>query len=235
MSTILLFGSTGGIGETFARAFHNMGKKVIITGRREARLTELAQELVWPGGVRQGQQRHCCPARTYQDSHLQIPRYQHRLGQFRHPISRKLRVTRQFFGREDRRRAEHQFDCDAHPGPPPHSSRKRETILMITSSSLAYLPSGMFPIYCPTKAAVHSFLVGVRETVKNTNLNVIEIAPPYVRTDLDAANRQDKALMPMKLDDYTNQTLEILKKPAWEIKEAAVGFPEMVSSKWREA
>jgi short-subunit dehydrogenase involved in D-alanine esterification of teichoic acids len=45
MKQIIIFGATGGIGESFARRFHAMGKKVIITGRRQARLTSLADEL----------------------------------------------------------------------------------------------------------------------------------------------------------------------------------------------
>lgn len=43
--TILILGATGGIGEALVRRFHSLGKKVIATGRRQQKLTQLAQEL----------------------------------------------------------------------------------------------------------------------------------------------------------------------------------------------
>lgn len=45
MSTILIVGATSGLGEGYARRFHAMGKKVIITGRREDRLSAIKKEL----------------------------------------------------------------------------------------------------------------------------------------------------------------------------------------------
>ena len=43
--TILIIGGTAGIGEQFARRFHALGKKVIVTGRNQDKLSELAKEL----------------------------------------------------------------------------------------------------------------------------------------------------------------------------------------------
>jgi short-subunit dehydrogenase involved in D-alanine esterification of teichoic acids len=45
ISTILIVGATSGLGEGYARRFHAMGKKVIITGRRAERLSAIKQEL----------------------------------------------------------------------------------------------------------------------------------------------------------------------------------------------
>lgn len=45
LNTILLVGGTGGLGEGWARAFHGLGKTVIITGRRTERLEALQKEL----------------------------------------------------------------------------------------------------------------------------------------------------------------------------------------------
>lgn len=43
--TVLVTGSTSGIGETIARTFHKEGANVIFTGRREEKLDEITQEL----------------------------------------------------------------------------------------------------------------------------------------------------------------------------------------------
>lgn len=45
INTVLIVGGTSGIGEAFARRFHDLGKKVIITGRNQEKLMALAQEL----------------------------------------------------------------------------------------------------------------------------------------------------------------------------------------------
>ncbi|KAH0835202.1 hypothetical protein AYO21_09422 [Fonsecaea monophora] len=238
MSTILIFGGTGGIGESFARAFHRMGKKVIITGRREARLVQLAKELpgletytmdnsdlaALPGHVKTILSKYpdidtvwVNSGIQYQGNFLSLDNFTDEkiIKETNTNLTAPIILARHFI---------------------PHLlSLGREATFIITSSGLGYVPMGLFPVYCPTKAAVHSFLVGLRESLHGTNVNVIEVAPPYVRTDLDAENRLDKLVPPMELDDYTNKTLEILQKPAKEIKEAGVGFAELVSGKWREA
>ena len=215
-----------------------MGKKVIITGRREARLAELAKELPGletytmdnadisslPGHVKTILSKYPDIDTVWVNSGIQ---YQGNLTALDNFSDEKIINELTINLTAPIILARHVI---------PHLiSLKREGTFMITSSGLAFLPSAMFPVYCPTKAGVHSFLVGPRESLANTNVNVIEITPPYVRTDLDAANRLDNILTPMELDDYTEQTLEVLKKPAKEIKEAGVGFGALAAGKWREA
>jgi len=104
-----------------------------------------------------------------------------------------------------------------------------EANFLITSSGVAYIPLGIYLVYCPTKAAIHHFPVGLRQRLNGTNVNVIEIAPPYVATELDAAHRPQGGPGPMPLDEYTDKTLETLNtNQAAEIKEAAVGFAAKV-------
>lgn len=45
INTVLFIGGTSGIGEAFARRFHGLGKKVIITGRNQEKLRTLPQDL----------------------------------------------------------------------------------------------------------------------------------------------------------------------------------------------
>lgn len=238
MSTILILGGTGGIGESFARAFHKMGKKVIVTGRRVARLAALADEL--PGletyamdnSVLDSLAGHAETLLSrfpdidtvwvnsgiqYQGNFKALENFsdQKIIAEVTTNLTAPIMLARRFI---------------------PHLlSLQCEATFMITSSGIAFVPVGMFPVYTPTKAGVHAFLVGLRQTLKDTNVNVIEIVPPYVRTDLDAENRLDKVYTPMELDDYTAQTLQVLDNPAKEIKEAAVGSAVVSVQAWRKA
>ncbi len=48
------------------------------------------------------------------------------------------------------------------------------------SSGLAFVPLSNFPIYCATKAALHSFSISLRHQLRKTNIKVFEVMPPYV-------------------------------------------------------
>jgi uncharacterized oxidoreductase len=58
-------------------------------------------------------------------------------------------------------------------------------ILNITSG-LSFVPLADVPVYCATKAAMHSFTLSLRWQLKESGVEVIEIVPPAVDTDLQA-------------------------------------------------
>ncbi len=71
--------------------------------------------------------------------------------------------------------------------------------------------------------------------MKGTNINVIEIAPPYVSTELDSAHREAAGqAQPMPLQEYTDKSFEILdNNDGKDLKEVAVGFAAMAADAWR--
>ena len=102
----------------------------------------------------------------------------------------------------------------------------------------------MYPVYCPTKAGIHSFCVALRQQLKPNpanNVSVIEIVPPYVDTALDAGFRKrvnemlgESAQKPMPLQEYMDVTMKTLEEAeAKDLKEVAVGFAEKGVSTWR--
>jgi uncharacterized oxidoreductase len=61
---------------------------------------------------------------------------------------------------------------------------KDNATLINVTSGLAFTPMAAAPIYSATKAALHSFTMSTRFQAKNQNVNIIEVAPPAVNTDL---------------------------------------------------
>ncbi|MEK5379436.1 SDR family oxidoreductase [Niallia sp. FSL W8-0635] len=64
--------------------------------------------------------------------------------------------------------------------------KENATIINVTSG-LAFTPMAIGPIYSATKAAMHSFTMSLRHQLSDTSVEVIEVAPPAVNTDLGGA------------------------------------------------
>lgn len=76
----------------------------------------------------------------------------------------------------------------------------------------AYLPIHPNPSYCATKAAIHSWTQSLRYQLRNASVEVLEIAPPYVQTELTGRfQAEDPNAMP--LADYISETMALLKSP----------------------
>ena len=57
------------------------------------------------------------------------------------------------------------------------------TIINVTPG-LSFAPLAKVPVYCATKAFLHSFTLSLRHTLKSRNIEVIELIPPALNTDL---------------------------------------------------
>ncbi len=62
--------------------------------------------------------------------------------------------------------------------------KQKEAAIVNISSGLGFVPIASMPIYCATKAAVHSFTLSLRHQLKDTSIKVFEVVPPMVDTDL---------------------------------------------------
>lgn len=59
------------------------------------------------------------------------------------------------------------------------------------SSGLAFLAFSKVPVYCATKAFFHSFTLSLRHLLKSKNIEVIEMIPPALNTDLGGKGLHD--------------------------------------------
>ncbi len=65
-----------------------------------------------------------------------------------------------------------------------------KTIINVTSG-LAFIPLAQAPVYCATKAFMRSFTLSLRRQLKDANIEVIEIIPPALNTDLGGKGIHD--------------------------------------------
>lgn len=102
----------------------------------------------------------------------------------------------------------------------PHLKTKQAAAIMNVSSGLAFVPLPTSPVYCATKAAIHSFTLSLRVQLKNTKVKVFELAPPATQTELlgefDPADM--KGISIMKVEKMVEEALHGMKVNQLEIR-----------------
>jgi uncharacterized oxidoreductase len=92
----------------------------------------------------------------------------------------------------------------------PHLLKQPRSVIMTVSSGLAFVPLAMTPTYCATKAAIHSYTQSLRYQLKDTSIQVLELIPPYVQTELMGPQMaSDPTAMPLK--DFISEVMNIIK------------------------
>jgi uncharacterized oxidoreductase len=66
----------------------------------------------------------------------------------------------------------------------PHFIRQEDAAIINVTSGLSFSPLAAVPVYCATKAALHSFTLSLRHQLRDSPVRVVEIVPPAVDTDL---------------------------------------------------
>jgi uncharacterized oxidoreductase len=232
-NTILITGGGSGIGRALAASFHALGNHVIIAGRRQAVLDEVTR--AHPGMA--------SLALDIEDA-AAIRAFATTLTA-RHPALNVVLHSAGIMRLEDLHAApESLADAEATVttnllGPIrltaallPHLKRQPAATIINVTSGLAFIPLAGFPTYCATKAALHSYTESLRYQLKDTTVEVLELAPPYVQTELTGAHQAaDPRAMPlpafiaetMKLLTATPTPPEILVEPVKPLRFAAKG------------
>jgi uncharacterized oxidoreductase len=96
------------------------------------------------------------------------------------------------------------------------------TILNVTSG-LSFVPLTKVPVYSATKAFFHSFTLSLRQLLKDRNIEVIELIPPALNTDLGGKGLHDAA---PPVADFIAAVFEQLKAGKTEI---TFGFSEAMA------
>ena len=85
------------------------------------------------------------------------------------------------------------------------------------SSGLAFVPLPPAPIYSATKAAIHSYTQSLQFQLEETGVEVIELMPPGVKTDLTAELSEGGASL-ITTDELVKQSFASLTAGALEIR-----------------
>jgi len=213
-NTIFITGGGSGIGRALAEAFHRMGNTVIISGRRKAMLdattaanpgmhaveldvedpasiAKVAAELIarFPKlnvlVNNAGIMRVDDASGTIDDAVLVSTVTTNLLG--------PIRMTSAFLE---------------------HLKQQEGATVIHVTSGLAFTPLAMTAVYSATKAALHSYTLSQRFRLKGSGVSVLELAPPYVQTDLLGGANDPRA---MKLDAFIAETMVLLGEGADEV------------------
>lgn len=209
--TIFITGGSSGIGAGLAKAFHARGARVIIGGRdsttlalvadtcpgMETQVIDVADAASVARAARSLDERH--PGLNVVINNAGIQRLVDFSGpsvlsaeQIDPEIDTNLKgliyVTAAFL---------------------PILRRQSAGRLIQVSSGLGFVPLVSAPIYSATKAAVHAFTVALREQLRGSSVQVVELIPPIVATSLHRGQaRAPRRAMP--LDRFVAQAMRAL-------------------------
>jgi uncharacterized oxidoreductase len=216
--TPLVTGGGGGIGFGLVKEFLKRGSpKVLITGRREEVLQAVAAE--FPGKIfykvsDAGRVTDRVALLEWiKNEHSDCNALVNNAG-----IQRRIPLAKDT-GSWEERAAEIEINLHA----PIHLctiftpyflEKDGMAILANVSSGLAFVPMTAGPVYSATKAAIHNFTMSLRYSLEDTNVRVIEIIPPAVKTNLGGSHEFGE-----DLDEYVSATMERV-----EAGELEVGF-----------
>lgn len=217
-NTILLTGGSSGIGLAFAKKFVELGNKVIITGRSASKLQ--AAKAAVPelesfqsdagdvGAIR-------ALADQIADRYPELNVLMNNAGVMRpHNLTGPAKDL-----------AGLTSEIDINLGGPiriisvliDRIKANKGTIINV-SSALAFVPLQMAPIYCASKAALHSYTVTLRQQLKEHGVEVIELMPPAVRTDLTGDLPPDGDFKIITTDALVDATIKGLRAGNLEIR-----------------
>jgi len=210
-NTILITGGGSGIGRALAEALYARGNQVVITGRRESALKAVVEAnpgMAWaaldvadPTAIR------AFAAQVVRD----------------HPALNVVINNAGIMQAEDLKAEP--FDLDVVEttvttnllGPIrltaallPHLRAQAASTVITVTSGLAFIPLTATPTYNATKAAIHSWTQSLRHQLADTPVEVLELAPPAVATDLMPGHAEDPNSMP--LADYTAEVIGLIER-----------------------
>ncbi|CAM5217786.1 oxidoreductase [Bosea thiooxidans] len=209
-NTILITGGGSGIGRALAEALHARGNKVIVAGRREAVLGAVTT-------ANPGMESMLLDIQDKADIEAFARQVVERFPKLDAVLNNAGIMKPENVPAADNLAIAEETIATNLLGPIrlttallPHLLKQPRATVLTVSSGLAFVPLAATPTYSATKAAIHSWSIGLREQLKSTSVEVVEIAPPYVQTELLGPHQAvDPAAMP--LAEFISEVMTILE------------------------
>jgi uncharacterized oxidoreductase len=222
-NTILITGGATGIGLALAEQFLSLGNKVLICGRREEKLVEAKDLFPALAGTK------VCDI-MIEHERIRLYEWITRYHSDFNILINNAGVQNEVNISDDCIIEMVQNEIDTNFVAPihlanlfiPHLSKKEYPAIINITSGLAFTPLAFMPIYCATKAAMHSFSLSLRHQLAITPIKVYELIPPTVDTDLDrgARGKRGQTDRGISAKDFALLAIEALKN---DVFEAAIG------------
>jgi uncharacterized oxidoreductase len=219
-NTILITGGATGIGFTLADALLRKGNEVLICGRREDKLAEAKKKLPKLHTIR-------CDVANAEDRKRLLDWVVTNFGSLNilvnnAGIQREIDFKK---GTVDLMSGENEIEINLQAPVHlsalfiPHLMKQKESAIVNISSGLAFVPIAIMPVYCATKAAIHSFSLSLRHQLKDTSIKVFEIIPPTTDTELDkgARDKRGQADKGVKPEVVAASAIEAMEKDNFEV------------------
>ena len=221
-NTILITGGAGGIGYELTKQLTALGNTILITGRDQAKLDRAKAAFPKIHTFQSDVSDPKAIATLYEKVTKQFPELNILINNA--GIMREINVHDKAGSLEEITR-----EIEINLSGPirmvkqfvPHLKTKSEAAIMNVSSSLAFVPLPISPVYCATKAGLHSFSESLRVQLKNTKVKVFELAPPATRTELlgDFDVVEDmKGASIMKVEDMVKVAVNGMQTDRFEIR-----------------
>lgn len=212
--TVLVTGGSNGIGLAIAERFLKAGSTVIICGRREEKLQEVKERFpelhTYSCDVGKEEERKNLFEQVTKD----FPKVNVLVNNA--GIQRRFQLADEEEWSKRQQEIAINFEAPIHLATLflEHFQKQREAYIINVSSGLAFAPMAIAPIYCATKAAIHSFTLSLRHQLAATSIKVIEIVPPAVNTDLGGEGLHSWAT---PVDEFADSIMERVANGELEI------------------
>jgi len=214
---ILITGGASGIGLGLTERFVKENNTVIICGRRESLLEEVSKK--YPSVVT----RRCDLSKTEEreglfnwisQKHSDLNVLVNNAG-----IQQLMSLSDSDFFERAKKEIVINIEAPVHLTSLFTNLKSLNTVINITSG-LSFVPMARMPVYCASKAFFHSFTLSLRHLLKSKNIEVIEVIPPALNTDLGGKGLHNSA---PPVSDFIDAVFMQLKQGKTEL---TFGFSE---------